>query len=167
MKLYLLAAVLSVGIVNAAHAQSLDIGGVELHIGEKVDKALPSLSSYEVQYKNVGADAWFVSQKVGNIYQPLGYISVNDGVITSIGKYFDVGDDVNTPQVYTRAAGEIRRRGGKKCNTYEEKYNDGNIRGFSTWCGRYKLTYTMSFKDNDGRRYVSSISISIVKNSGR
>ena len=37
-----------------AHAQSLDIGGIELRIGQNVDEALRSLSLYEVRYTDIG-----------------------------------------------------------------------------------------------------------------
>lgn len=158
MKLYLFAAVLSVGMFHAAHAQSLDIGGIELRLGQKVDEALRSLSSYQVQYSN---GSWIVTQKVGNLYQVLGSIGATANVISFISKSFDMNENEGAPEAYTRASKELRRRGGTTCITREVEYTDGLIRGFETQCGPYKLSYYMPSKTANGAPVLGGVSISI------
>jgi hypothetical protein len=147
MKHFLIAGVLSVFMVHAANAQSLDIGGIELRLGQKVDEALRSLSSYKVQYSS---GSWFVTQKVGNLYQHLGSIAARDNVISFISKSFDMNESEDAPEAYTRASKELRRRGGKTCTTREVEFTDGLIREFETQCGPYKLSYYMPSKTDSG-----------------
>jgi len=156
MKLYLFGVLLSVGMVHSAHAQSLDIGGIELRLGQKVDEALRSLSPYRVQYIN---DLWFVSQKVGDRYQLLGMIGASSNVITFISKYFDMNEDEDAQELYTRASKELRRRGGTTCSTGELESTDGLIRGFENQCGPYHLHYYMPSKMFKGVLVRGSVSI--------
>ena len=158
MSVFLFVGVLLFGMVNAAHAQSLDIGGIELRIGQKVDEALRSLSTYEVQYFG---NEWFVRQKVGDLYMALGGIGATDKVISYINKSFDINENEDAPKVYTRAANELRRLGGTTCTTHELVLNDSLIHGFETQCGPYKLTYHMPMKDGDGNRILGGVFITI------
>jgi hypothetical protein len=158
MKLFLLAGVLSVSMVHVAHAQSLDIGGIELRLGQKVDEALRSLSSYQVQYSS---GSWFVTQKIGNLYQFLGSIGATANVISFISKSFDMNENEDASEVYTRASKELRRRGGTICATREVEYKDGLIHGFETQCGPYRLSYYMPSKTADGAPVLGEVSISI------
>lgn len=107
---------LLVVMVHAAHAKSLDIGGIELRLGQKVDEALRSLSSYQVQ--RIGGE-WIVTQKVGDLYQVLGLIGPTDNVITFMNKSFDKSANECAPEAYKSASKEVRRRGGKTCATRE------------------------------------------------
>jgi len=158
MKQYLFAAMLSVSMIHMAYAESLDIGGIELHLGQKVDDALRSLSTYHVQY--IGS-SWFVSQKVGDVYMSLGVIAATDKIISYISKSFDINENEEAPKVYTRAANELRRLGGTDCTTYEIVMSDELIHSFETQCSSYKLTYNMPMKDGEGRRILGGVSITI------
>jgi hypothetical protein len=158
MKLTLLVVALSVGMVHPAHAQSLDVGGIELRLGQKVDEALRSLSSYQVQRTG---GSWIVTQKVGNLYQILGLMSATDNVITFINKSFDMSTNEGAPEAYTSASKEVRRRGGMTCATREVEYTDNLIRAFETQCGPYKLSYYMPFRMADGKSVLGGVSISI------
>lgn len=160
MKLVLFAGLLSVGMVHTAQAQSLDIGGIELRLGQKVDEALRSLSAYQVEYSS---GSWIVIQKAGNQYQFLGSIGAKDNVISFISKSFDMSANEGAPEAYTRASKEVRRRGGMTCATREVEYTDNLIREFETRCGPYKLSYSMPFKTADGRPVLGGVSISIRK----
>ena len=160
MKLVLFAGLLSVGMVHAAQAQSLDIGGIELRLGQKVDEVLRSLSSYQVQYSS---GSWIVTQKAGKLYQVLGSIGATDNVISFISKSFDMSANEGAPEAYTRASKEVRRRGGMTCVTREVEYTDDLIRAFETQCGLFKLSYSMPFKTADGRPILGGVSISIRK----
>lgn len=154
----LFVAVLCAGTTHAAPAQSLDIGGIELHLGQKVDEALRSLSPYQVQYSG---GAWYVSQKVGNMYQFLGVISARGNVISSMSKIFNANENESVAEVYTRASNEIRRQGGSNCTTREMVRSKG-FRGFQTQCGTYMLEYIMPVKATDGSLLSNgSVSISI------
>ncbi len=158
MKLCVFVAVLSVSMVHAAHSQSLDIGGIELRLGQKVDEALRSLSSYQVQYSN---GSWIVTQKVGNLYQALGAIGATANVISFISKSFNMDENEGTPETYTRASKELRRRGGTNCTTREVEFTDGLIHEFETQCGPYKLNYYMPSKTADGMPILGGVFISI------
>lgn len=160
MRLFLFAGVFSLGLVHVAHAQSLDIGGIELHLGQQVEEALRSLSSYQVQH-NEGS--WFVTQRVGNKYEFLGTISAKANVITFISKLFNLEENENTPVVYSRASKELRRRGGTPCFTREVEYTDGLIREIETQCGQYKLSYHLPSKTADGTPVRGGLSILIRK----
>lgn len=160
MKLVLIAGLLSLGMVHAAQAQSLDIGGIELRLGQKVDEALRSLSSYQVQYSS---SSWIVTQKAGKQYQVLGSIGATDNAISFISKSLDMSANEGAPEAYTRASKEVRRRGGMTCVTREVEYTDDLIRAFETQCGPYKLSYFMPFKTADGKPVLGGVSISIRK----
>jgi len=130
-----------------------------LRLGQKVDEALRSLSSYRLQY--IGSDSWIVTQKVGNLYQVLGSIGATANVISFISKSFDMNENEDAPDAYTRVSKELRRCGGTTCATREVEYTDGLIRGFDTKCGPYKLSYYMPTKTDDGARIFGGVSISI------
>lgn len=157
MKLFLLAGVFSISVSHAVHAQSLDIGGIELRLGQKADEALRSLSSYQVQYSN---GSWIVTQKVGNLHQFLGSIGATANVVSFISKSFDINENEGAAEIYTRASKELRRRGGTTCATREVEYTDGLIHGFDTQCGPYRLSYYMPSKTADGTPVLGGVSIS-------
>jgi len=160
MKLFLIAGVLALGTV-AVNAQSLDIGGIELHLGQKVDEALSSLPpSYQVEHIN---GTWFVSQKAGNLYQFLGSMSATANTVSSIIKFFDTSLNAGGPNAYTRASKELRRRGGTTCATREAEYTDDLIRGFETQCGPYKLSYHMPSKTADGAPVLEGVAILLIR----
>jgi hypothetical protein len=148
------------GLVHAAHAQSLDVGGIELRLGQKVDEALRLLSSYQVQYgSEYGSGVWVVTQQVGNLPQVFGGIRATANVITFINKSFPMNENEEAPEAYTRASKELRRRGGTTCATREVEYT-GLIRGLETQCGAYKLSYSMPSK-LDGKAVLGAVSISV------
>lgn len=157
MKRLLAAGLLSVGMVHVAYSQSLDIGGIELRVGQKVDDALRSLSHYQVQYVS---SSWFVSQKVGKQHQHLGAIGAKANVVSFISKHYQLDENEDSQTTYTLASKELRRRGGKTCSTSEVEYTDGLIRSFQTDCGAYELTYMMPGRGDSGK-YQGSISISV------
>ena len=155
----LLVGLLSVGMVHSAQAQSLDIGGIELRLGQKVDEALRSLSSYQVKYSS---GSWVVTQKVGELYQHIGTISARDNAIIFISKVFNWSASAGDATEYTRASEEVRRRGGMTCVTREVEYTDGLIREFQTQCGLFKLAYYLPHRF-DGGLTRAGVNISINK----
>jgi hypothetical protein len=156
MRLLLLVGFLSLGITHAADAQSLDIGGIELRLGQEVDEALRSLSAYQVQYTG---GSWIVTQKVGDMHQVLGSIGAAANVLRFISKSFEVNENEGESEAYTRASKELRRRGGTTCATHEVEYNDGLIHAFETQCGMYTLSYHMPSKTSEGAPVLAGVSI--------
>lgn len=146
------------GMVQMAHAQALDIGGIELSLGQNVNEALHALSPYQVQYSS---NSWIVTQKVGKLYQFLGSIGAKDNKISFISKSFEVNDNESTPGVYTIAAKYLRKLGGETCVTIETEYTDNLIHGFDTQCGKYKLGYLFPSKTTEGDPILGGISISV------
>ena len=110
-------AVLLGAVPATAHAQSLDIGGIELRIGQNVDEALRSLSLYEVRYTDIGDGLahWAVMQRNGDYWQQLGSLNAQANVITNLSKAFSIGETKNTTRVYKLALRELHRRGGEGC----------------------------------------------------
>lgn len=155
---FLILITLFVGVVQPVNAQSLDVGGIELKLGQKVDDALRSLSNYQVQY--VGS-SWFVSQETGNRSRFLGVIAATNNEISFIRKSFAIDGNESAVEVYSQASKELRTRGGTACFTREAIFSDGVINGFDTRCGKYELSYTMPWKDGTGNRILSGVSISI------
>jgi hypothetical protein len=143
----------------AAQAQSLDIGGVELHIGQDVNEALRLLSHYQVQYTG---SSWIVTQKAGREFVPLGTISATDNELTFISKQF-YSFSRSDGEIYTIASRETRRRGGAACLTREMTNASDQVTGFETQCGIYKLTYYISSRMADGTSIRGGISLYIEK----
>ena len=156
MKLVLFLSFLLAGMVHAVHAQSLDIGGIELRLGQRADEALRSLSSYQVKY--IGS-SWLVSQKIANQYQILGSFGATANTISFISKSFDMEKNERAAETYTQAYKELRRRGGASCSTREVEYSDGLIRSFDTQCGSYILSYFMPSETGDGIPVLGYISM--------
>ena len=151
MKHLLAAIVLSVGAMPAAHAQSLDIGGIELHLGQKVDDALRLLSPYDVQYRD---GSWIVTQQVGSLHQVLGVMGATSNAVSYISKSFELNSNERASEVYTRASKEVRRRSGvNACVTREvdlTSMRDPSAAGDT-------CTATSSTKPNHNERTLASM----------
>jgi hypothetical protein len=161
MRLPILAATILSVTTAAAAAESLDVGGIELHLGQKVDDALKLLSSYQVQRSS---GSWVISQKTGEKYEFLGAISATNNALSFISKSFQMDAPESALEIYSLASRELHRRGGGQCSTYESKFSDGIVRGFETRCGVYVLTYYMPSRTDNGIRSLGGISISIRTN---
>ncbi len=144
----LLAAIIMLGFASRGlRAQSLDIGGVELQLGQDAPEALQSLSPYKVQYDQ-SSKAWFVTQKVGDKFQWLSHLGATDGRISLVSNGFPLPDEMQTPRVYTDALREVRRRGGSKCERTEVEMNDDLVHQIEMRCGVYKLTYAFPWRSD-------------------
>ncbi len=144
---------------QAASAQFLDIGGIELGIGQKIDDALKSLSAYNVSFEK---NQWIVTQGLGDQTELLGTIGARENLINLISKSFRLRGHGDAPAVYTLASEEVRRRGGDACFTREVK-NNGTISAFITQCGPYELTYSIPFKSLEGSTFSGGVHISVSK----
>ncbi len=141
-------------------AQRLDIGGVELRVGEPMDSALRALSIYTVRYNDTMKN-WMVTQLGNSGYTILGSIAAASGRIWLIVKYYDVPSAGDVASVYTTASRDLRARGGPECTARAVKFTDNVIHEFETVCGRYTLDYLMPMKAPDGQVSAATISITV------
>jgi hypothetical protein len=152
-----------VGILAAsstsASGQSLDIGGIELRLGQSISEALNVLSPYDVRYQE-SVPAWTVYERGRQPLRILGVLQARDGVLYHISKSFDIPNIYATQRVYTQASQEVQRRGGGGCETREVKWTDELIRTLETRCGSYTLTYSLPGMA-DGMNVPASISIRV------
>lgn len=158
MRPFLFAVLFGLCTAPTAGAQSLDIGGIELRLGQPVDEALRSLSPYRVQRLE---DVWSVSQKAGDHYDLLGVISATANAITSIRKYFTLEENEDAGRLYALALKEARRRGGTICST--RNYEASSVPSFFTDCGPYTATVTMPFRDFQKNRIRAGVSLAVHK----
>jgi hypothetical protein len=121
-------------------AQALDIGGIELRLGQNVAEGLRALSSYQVRYTE-DAQLWLVTQRGESPYQLLGTVAATDGKISTIEKSYWLSTQYDTRRVYTQASREVHRRGGTACDTREVAFTDDQIHKLETRCGLYRLSY--------------------------
>ena len=140
-------------------AQSLDIGGIDLRLGQDVPDALKALSAYRVQYDDQ-AKTWFVTQKRGDLFEWLGSFRAIDNKVSSISRGYTISDDGDTQRVYTRAAKDVRQHGGSNCTMRDVEFTDNLIREIETQCGLYRLTYSFPYRF-DKSRVSAGISISL------
>jgi hypothetical protein len=141
MRLFYFALCLLVILVRQVGAQGLDIGGIELHLGQDVAAALNALSSYQVRYNEEGK-FWIVTQRGESPFELLGSLSAIDGKLSTISKSYRLTTQYDTQRVYTQASRDVHRRGGNVCETREVEYTDDQIRNIETRCGRYRLSYS-------------------------
>ena len=151
LKHFLIFGVLLASVGSGVRAQSLDVGGIQLHIGQQLDEALHVLSPYKVSY--IEPSTWMVYQQAGSSLQSLGQIDAAHNAVTRIVKWFDFDDSADAPEVYGRASRELHRLGGSTCTTRIYAHDDeaNHIRGFLTRCGAYELSYYMPTKVMNSR----------------
>lgn len=157
MKHALFAAIFSIGVIQATHGLSLDVGGIELSLGQDVSEAINSLSGYQVTYHD--GLGWVVQQNLGNQVWSLGHFSAVANKIVYISKSFN--DREATAETYTRASKELHARGGNACTLKEIEYSDGKIHSFNTSCGAYLLRYSMPSYWRPGELSQGSIDLSL------
>lgn len=146
-----ISAIILAGLSSGAFAQSLDIGGVELRIGQSKNEAISLLSAYEVQFKSSG---WFVTNK--STESLIGYFKVSSNKLIYIEKGFQVNN--NGSEVYYLARSELISRGGAECVFSESETLNGSDKfiHFIKKCGPYELRYLMPIS----KKYDPIISIS-------
>lgn len=120
--------------------QSLDIGGIEVRLGQNVPDVLKALSGYLVRYDD-DAKVWMVTQKRGEQFSYLGDFQATDNKVWSISKSYTLRNDGESRRVYTRAAKDLRALGGSDCVMRDIEYSDDLVQGVETRCGLYRLTY--------------------------
>lgn len=126
-------------------AQALDVGGIEIQLGQNISDAVKSLSTYKVRYSDEGK-TWIVTQAGKDPFELIGTLHATAGRVTGITKVYHVSSQYDTQRVYTQAAQEVRRRGGAICEMREVEYTDNQIHDIETRCGFYRLIYSFASK---------------------
>jgi hypothetical protein len=123
-------------------AQSLDVGGIEIRLGQDVGEAFKSLAQYQVVRLS---DSWAVMEKVGASSRLLGIITAQGNRIDFVSKAFELESDADGPEVLTRAVKELRIRATADCNTSATNggYTGDLVSGFVIRCGRLAARYLM------------------------
>src|ERR1051325_915257 len=88
-------------VAGRAEGQALDIGGIQVRLGQNVADALRTVSSYQVRYSD-DAKLWFVTQRGESEYVLLGTLSATDGRISGITKVYQLSNQYDTQRVYTQ-----------------------------------------------------------------
>jgi hypothetical protein len=87
-------------------SNALDIGGIEMRLGQEVIDALNALSAAAYSARHTENDVWFVNHKVDGDYEALGLFWAKNGKITDIEKHYTVNN-----------AGEILSSTPRPCAT--------------------------------------------------
>jgi hypothetical protein len=143
MRLIMLCCIALLAGSSRLPAQSLDIGGIELTIGQPIETALAKLSGvYAVRFDDTDSGdwkTWNVETKEGD--KSLGAVSSVGGKVALIQKDYHFPSTGDVPPMYTTAMTETQRRGGKVCTTKTPRTgSDSMIRMITTDCGKYTLT---------------------------
>src|SRR5437763_12723215 len=101
---------------SAVAAQALDIGGIELRLGQNISDALKALSPYQTSYSENG-HIWVVTRRGEAPFVIVGTLAATDGKVTAITKVYPLSSEYDASPVYTEASKEVRRRGGAACET--------------------------------------------------
>lgn len=152
----------SIGLISSSHAQSLDVGGVELALGQSEEYAREQLSKFysvsiPVNETPDGAYHHIIDWSNKNKPRTIGGIFLSKGKITTINK--DYVEHINNPNfsvIYAIASADIESKGGKKCSykessqdpsaTSKESYSQnkiGYIQRIHKMCGVYELIMTL------------------------
>ena len=146
MKLPTIAIVLALSIVPNLQAQSLDIGGISVRLGEPVTNALTKLrTAYEVEYAE-NSKRWFVKRRDGVRVFWLGNLQVAGERVASVEKgYVFESDDSKLGEAYGLALRDARRLGGSNCKTLLQEWSDGGVKSVNSVCGLYTVVFTLPF----------------------
>lgn len=178
-------AISAIGVLfcaSTAFAQAIDIGGVAVRIGDdaatamkNVAQALPSEFSVGRVHILRGSEPvdttseWIVSKADAPGRMPsvnVATVSVKGGLISSIIKYYDIGDGSDIADVYTAAMRDARRDAFEPCKTSLVRLGHDVVRVIKTVCGSYELYFGLSWtnKTEPGR---SATSIAVIVSAAK
>lgn len=160
---YAIGAISVMFCASTAFAQAIDIGGVTVRIGDdvvtamkNVRQALPSEFSVGRVHIRRGSEAedttseWIVSKADAPGHMPsttVATVSVKEGLVSSIVKFYDIGDGSDIAEAYTAALRDARRDAFQACTTSLVKLNYDVVRVVRTICGAYELDLDLSWID--------------------
>jgi len=163
MKLLVVFALLAVGSVSLLPGQSLDIGGLEIRVGQPTSDVIARLrSAYTVNFDE-GLKLWFVT-KTPDGSGPIvwvGNFAATNGIVSSISKGYALPDFQELAAVYTQAIIDVHLRGGTTCVTQPVASADGVVRRIQSACGRYVLNLLLPWKQNNGDTIGAGVSIDV------
>ena len=142
MKRLLMLAMLLLAVSPQLRAQALDIGGIEIRIGQPIATALSRLQvAYDIKYQE-GQKEWSVFKKrsrATDLYILVGSVEVEGETVSLINKFYELADAYELTNLYTQAMREIHKRAGSACTTSPVEYADNLLRTIKTVCGEYSL----------------------------
>ena len=137
-------------------AQSLQVGGIEVRIGEPVERVLARLSSvYEMQHLEAGGSVeglWWVRRRSPG-REVIGTVRERSGAVSGVKRNWS-GNAYSLAHEFIRLLEEARRLGGQTdCRTTPDYvYPVGGqlvLTGYSTTCGRYTVEHGISWRDGE------------------
>ena len=150
--------------LEITHAQSLNLGGVDVRVGEDATIAIARLSdTYNLQYQP-GLHTWFVSRKnvrPTDTFLWVASVTVGEGLVSSVNKYYDLGNASDLSTVYSTALRDAQRDQGGPCLTSQVRASDQRIQAIKTICGHYELDFVLSHVDS-ATSGTSATSISVL-----
>ena len=160
MRIVSLACLVAFAAARPLCAQSLDIGGIELRIGQPTEAVISQLRvAYILTYQDE-VKRWLVSQQEGSLQVSLGQFDSRDGVVTFIAKDYHVRQPSDLAHIYTTGMRETQRRGGSACTTVPLAWSDNVFLTIETNCGRYKLSLGLPFTVGDAQ-YSASVQLTV------
>jgi hypothetical protein len=161
---------------STAFAQAIDIGGVAVRIGDdaatamkNVAQALPSEFSVGRLHIRRGSEPedttseWIVSKSDAPGHMPsttVATVSVKEGLISWIAKYYDIRDGSDIATVYTAAMRDARRDAFQPCTTSLVRLSHDVVQVIRTVCGSYQLDFNLSWTNKTGLgRSATSIAV--------
>ena len=147
--------------IRSIQAQALDIGGVEITIGENITGVLERLTRvYDVKFQEQmskdGVKFWSVFEKrkaSSDYFVSVGTLHEKAGRIVEIGKERTISDPLDLSPLYTLWTAELNQRRKAPCATtptfWRTKENVDFLTGFSTKCGQYTLSLSTPVKFSD------------------
>lgn len=137
-----------------AWAQSLQVGGLNVTIGEPFEGAMVRLSAvYEMQYLESSSNdverLWVVWRRAPG-RETIGLLRERNGAVTAITRYWNRVPDT-LARDFPRFLDEAKRLGGTTdCSTTAKFVNgddDGMVlTGYRTVCGRYMIDHDIAFR---------------------
>ena len=148
-----------------AVAQSLDIGGIEIRIGQDQESVLTQLGAvYRLQNVQVNSESksWSVYRR-GAENEGIGSFWLTNGLIIAIEKRWEFAPNWpgrSSRALFSNALAETKRIGGARCEfRLEELGAEYGVFGFITSCGRYTLTYQLPGPANDNTSYAVTLTV--------
>ena len=144
---------LALAASHSVLAQSLDIGGVELKLGQSSESALASLRAvYNVRYFD-DLKLWSVARPEELRYE-IGNLQARAGVVSAISKSYVSSDGSVEFAQHFQAIKDGRARANSECTT--DLNERPNYKSIVTACGRYLVIYQGSAK-------YATVSLSVVE----
>ena len=142
---------LFVATTSSLQGQSLDIGGIEIRLGQSQESVLTQLGAvYRLQNMPVSGDYkwWSVYRKDASSGEiDVGSFWLKNGVVINIEKEWQFGPDKSPHDLFNTALADAKRLGGKQCTFgLEEIDKQYGVTGYTTTCGRFQLAYQIPAK---------------------